>query len=70
VNNYRQALEILQGESALKKAMADLEVTDTKVFAEWLIEEKEYLKGLMTEPIRETQEMEYYQKLVNLHASK
>jgi len=34
VNNYQQALKILQGESALKKSMADLEVTDMKVFAE------------------------------------
>jgi len=51
MNNYQQALKILQGESALKKAMANLEVTDMKVFVGWLKEEKEYLKGLMTEPI-------------------
>jgi hypothetical protein len=49
--------------------MADLEVTDTGVFAIWLEEERDYLKGLSKEPIRETQEMEYYQKLVNLNAS-
>jgi hypothetical protein len=49
--------------------MANLEITDVKVFAEWLEEERDYLKELSKEPIRETQEMEYYQKLVNLQAS-
>ena len=49
--------------------MTDLEITDVNVFAEWLKEEREYLKGLSMVPIRETQEMEYYQKLVNLRAS-
>ena len=49
--------------------MIDLKITDVNVFAEWLQEEREYLKGLSTEPIRKTQEMEYYQKLVNLQAS-
>ena len=69
VNNYRQALDILKGESALKKAMVDHGIADIAVFGEWLAEEREYLQGLTTEPIRETQEMEYYQKLVNLRAS-
>lgn len=49
--------------------MADLEITDVSVFPQWLEEERAYLKGLSTEPIRETKEMEYYQKLVNLRAS-
>jgi hypothetical protein len=49
--------------------MAELKITDIKVFAEWLEEEQEYLKGLSMEPICEMQEMEYYQKLVNLQAS-
>jgi hypothetical protein len=69
VNNYRQALNILNGASALEKSMAHLEITDVKVFAEWLEEGQDYLKELSKEPIRETQEMEYYQKLVNFHAS-
>ncbi|KAF8518165.1 hypothetical protein BU17DRAFT_91300 [Hysterangium stoloniferum] len=104
VNNYWQALDILKGESALKKAMADHGITNMAVFGEWLVEEREYLKGhptdicegaahklkpspsdrslsatdisqfsvlnsLAIEPIRETQKMEYYQKLVNLGAS-
>ena len=50
--------------------MADLEVTDMNIFGVWLVEEQQYLKGLMKEPLRETEEMEYYQKLVNLRASK
>lgn len=64
-----QALDILKGESTLKKSMADLEITDTCMFGVWLEEERTYLKELSKEPIRETQEMEYYQKLVNLNAS-
>ena len=39
------------------------------IFGVWLVEEQQYLKGLMKEPLRETEEMEYYQKLVNLRAS-
>ena len=70
MNNYRQALNILNGTSALKKSMENLGIINDKVFAEWLEEEQDYLKGLSKEPIQETQEMEYYQKLVNLYTSK
>ena len=69
MNNYVQALDILNRQSALDKTMADLGVTDTGVFEVWLDEERVYLKGLSKEPIHETVEMEYYQKLVNLDAS-
>lgn len=69
MNNYRQAIDILKGEFVLKKTMVDLGVTDTSVFAVWLVEEQNYLKGLSKELLREMQEMEYYQKLVNLGAS-
>jgi len=44
-------------------------IKDTDTFRKWLLEEKEYLNGLSKEPIRETLEMEYYQKLVNLRDS-
>ena len=47
-------------------SMANLTITNVNMFVEWLEEEREYLKGLLTEPIHEMQEMEYYQKLVNL----
>jgi hypothetical protein len=70
VNNYKQALDILKGESAFNRTLADLGITDTSVFSVWLEEERDYLRGLSKDPICETQEMEYYQKLVNLNASK
>ena len=69
MNNYNQALKILNGESMLKKTMDDLDITDMCVFSMWLEEEWDYLKELSKEPICEMQEMEYYQKLVNLNAS-
>ena len=69
-NNYKQALDILSsGPAALSQAMTDLKISDTRVFKEWQEEEKVYLEGLQKEPIIETLEMEYYQKLVNLRAS-
>jgi vacuolar-type H+-ATPase subunit E/Vma4 len=49
--------------------MLDLNITDEKVFADWLEEEKVYLQGLRTEPQEETLQMEYWQKLVNLQGS-
>lgn len=69
VNNYNQALNILQGRPALLKTMAEHGITDAGVFKTWLEEERVYLRGLSKEPVRETQEMEYYQKLVNLNDS-
>jgi hypothetical protein len=69
-NNYKQALDILSlGPTALAQAMTDLRITDAKVFDEWWEEERVYLEGLQKEPIMEMLKMEYYQKLVNLHAS-
>ena len=41
MNNYVQALDILKGQSALKKTMADLGVTNTGEFAVWLEEEEQ-----------------------------
>jgi len=49
--------------------MVDQGIAGPHVFGEWLDEERVYLQGLTKEPIRESQEMEYYQKLVNLNAS-
>ncbi|KAG6808240.1 hypothetical protein H0H92_004756 [Tricholoma furcatifolium] len=54
VNNYRQALHLLASEH---------------VFHEWLKEERTYLWSLASEPVEETMEMEYYQKLVNYYAA-
>jgi hypothetical protein len=49
--------------------MTDLNIKDTHIFEEWWEEERVYLNGLQKEPITETLEMEYYEKLVNLNAS-
>lgn len=46
--------------------MRDLRVESRAVFEEWLEREKTYLQTLSKEPLEETMEMEYYQKLVNL----
>ena len=69
VNNYKQAISILNGEAAFFKQMHNQNIANTSVFQEWLAEEKAYLKGLSREPLLETLEMEYWQKLVNLAAS-
>ncbi|KAG6808141.1 hypothetical protein H0H92_005272 [Tricholoma furcatifolium] len=66
VKNYEQALQILATETALQKTMVDQGVESYEVFHQWLEEERTYLTALAKEPIEETQEMEYYQKLVNL----
>ena len=50
--------------------MLDMNIPTVDVFSDWLNEEKEYLQGLKTEPEAETLQMEYYQKLVNFHASR
>ena len=65
-----KALDILNSKLTLNKSMADLNITDTGMFGVWLEEEWTYLKELSKELIHEMQEMEYYQKLVNLSASK
>ncbi|KAG6805120.1 hypothetical protein H0H92_000628, partial [Tricholoma furcatifolium] len=67
VNNYRQALDILETRSALQKTMDDQGITSTDVFPAWLGEEHAYLTSLINEPLEETLGMEYYQKLVNYH---
>jgi hypothetical protein len=49
--------------------MLDLGIENEGMFHTWLLEEQAYLKALKSEPLVETLEMEYYQKLVNLGAS-
>ena len=66
VNNYKQALELIDGEEALWKAMDDMGVNDTAEFDERLQEEREYLMGLGKEPEEETDQMEYVQRLAKL----
>ncbi|KAJ7831870.1 hypothetical protein B0H13DRAFT_2240523 [Mycena leptocephala] len=66
VNNYRQALEILDQEDSLHFAMRQAGISGTEVFEERLRQEKEYLKNLSKEDPEETGQMEHYQRLVNL----
>lgn len=49
--------------------MQDLGIGNTAAFSLRLEEEQEYLRGLSKEPICETEEMEYYQRLANLSAN-
>ncbi|KAF7347990.1 hypothetical protein MSAN_01751100 [Mycena sanguinolenta] len=65
-NKYRRALETLSTEPALRDAMRKLRVESRSEFEQWLAKEKAHLRGLSKEPVQETLDMEYYQKLVNL----
>ncbi|KAJ7326242.1 hypothetical protein DFH08DRAFT_916828 [Mycena albidolilacea] len=68
-NKYRHTLKIKQGLPALHDAMRALNVSTRDVFETWLTKEKEYLQSMKKEPEEETMEMDYYQKLANLHHS-
>ncbi|KAF8327310.1 hypothetical protein F5887DRAFT_1083856 [Amanita rubescens] len=67
VDNYKQALGILQSEPLLWKMMEQHGITDPTVFTTWLAEEKAYLTRLRSEPPKETLEMEYYEYLVEFY---
>jgi uncharacterized protein (UPF0305 family) len=53
----------------LKRLMKKLNIADTSVLDECLREEAEWLETRSKEPLVETLEMEYYQRLVNLNAA-
>ncbi|KAJ7192983.1 hypothetical protein GGX14DRAFT_305777, partial [Mycena pura] len=65
INNYKQAIAILDTKEALDYAMEQAGVT-AETLASRLEEEREYLDKLSKEPQEETDQMEYYQQLVNL----
>ncbi|KAJ7805124.1 hypothetical protein B0H14DRAFT_3091659 [Mycena olivaceomarginata] len=71
-NNYKQAIDILKKEDALRVWMREEGIVDYSVFRIWLEEEKTFLLGLKagSKDQSETLEMEYVQKLVNLDASR
>ncbi|KAG1793324.1 uncharacterized protein HD556DRAFT_1479424 [Suillus plorans] len=70
-NNYKQALDILyDGQTVLPRLMQELGVTDESELEAWLENERAYLLSRTHEPEQETLQMEYWQKLVNLSASK
>ncbi|KAJ7160682.1 hypothetical protein C8R43DRAFT_1086815 [Mycena crocata] len=64
VNNYKQAVEILETEESVKYAMDQAGISGPEVFHERLKQEKEYLLALKKEPEAETDQMEYYQRLL------
>jgi hypothetical protein len=66
VNNYHQALAILNTQPALHKLMAELNVDSREVFEQWLKEERIYLTSLKKEPTQETIQLEYFGKLVKM----
>ncbi|KIK20324.1 hypothetical protein PISMIDRAFT_13075 [Pisolithus microcarpus 441] len=71
LNNYKQALDLLSNSCAtLERLMCELGVSDPTIFRQWLDEEHVYLKSLLWEPAEETLQMEYWQRLVNLAASR
>ncbi|KAI5985372.1 hypothetical protein EDD15DRAFT_2390180 [Pisolithus albus] len=71
LNNYKQALDLLSnGRATLERLMRELGVSDPLIFRQWLDEERVYLKSLLQEPAEETLQMEYWQRLVNLAASR
>ncbi|KAJ7440038.1 hypothetical protein FB451DRAFT_1059100 [Mycena latifolia] len=70
VNNYKQGVEILEGEGTLHVAMAELGVEDVSEFPKRLEDEKAYLKGLGKEPETETDQIEYLNRLIKLMEKK
>ena len=68
LNNYKQALEILDTRLVVDSALVKVGAWDMVMVKEWLKEEEEYLRGLSKEPLEEMLEMEYYKLLLNLNA--
>ncbi|KAJ7214578.1 hypothetical protein GGX14DRAFT_359992 [Mycena pura] len=65
-SKYRRALKIKSTLPALQETMESLGVVNRETFESWLARERECLEQLLKEPLVETLQMEYYQKLVNL----
>ncbi|KAJ7364508.1 hypothetical protein DFH08DRAFT_798842 [Mycena albidolilacea] len=61
-----QALKIKATLPMLCETMASLGAKTYSVFETWLEKEKTYLNSLTKEPVQETLQIEYYQKLVNV----
>jgi hypothetical protein len=66
VDNYHQALRILAEEAPVERLMAELGVEDSSTFEQWLREEEKYLQLLKREPLKETLQIDYVKKLVEL----
>jgi hypothetical protein len=66
MNNYHQALQILESEAMVLASMERQGIANAAIFSEWLKEEKQYLEGLSMEPPEETLEMDYYEARIKL----
>ncbi|KAG5353297.1 hypothetical protein C0989_008515 [Termitomyces sp. Mn162] len=55
VNNYKQALQLINGLPALEKQMKDQGVMGLETFKQWLAEEKAYLQGLSWKALDDAQ---------------
>jgi len=66
LNNYKQALALLETKPAVSAALSKVGASSGEVVKEWLREEELYLRGLSKEPLEETLEMEYYKMLQSL----
>ncbi|KAL4072702.1 hypothetical protein V8B97DRAFT_2023444 [Scleroderma yunnanense] len=70
-NNYKQALTILrETQEHLLQLKHELSITENSVFHAWLAEEQAYLLSQRKEPKEETAPMTYWQRLINLTASR
>ncbi|KAF8164202.1 hypothetical protein BJ912DRAFT_1026124 [Pholiota molesta] len=69
LNNYKQALTILNSRPTVLLALQKAGAVDGKGVEQWLQDEEVYLRGLTKEPLQETLEMEYYSRLVALQSS-
>ncbi|KAJ7724512.1 hypothetical protein B0H16DRAFT_1736701 [Mycena metata] len=63
VDNYNQALTIIDLEESLKFAMEQAGIDGPEVFEQHLQQELAYLRSLSKEPMVETDQIEYYQRL-------
>ncbi|KAJ6605926.1 hypothetical protein B0H10DRAFT_2310689 [Mycena sp. CBHHK59/15] len=68
-NNYYQSINILRTLPALRHWMKSNNIQSFSVFDTWIKEEYEFLSIRDKEPMVETLEMEYYQKLINFNAA-
>jgi hypothetical protein len=69
LNNYKQALSLLETKPAVIAALTKVGAASGGVVKEWLREEEAYLRGLSKEPLDETLEMEYYKMLLSLRVT-
>ncbi|KAJ7192038.1 hypothetical protein GGX14DRAFT_380483 [Mycena pura] len=68
-SRYKEAIKVRRMIPELKRWMKKLNIADTSVLDDCLREEEEWLETRSKEPLVETLEMEYYQRLVNLNAA-